>query len=156
MSSVYIRRLKDIGDEFIATRGALAYVGRNWQKHSLYNDTDLQAVGPQDVLNAAANIERTFIIRLFAAFEGMLKDHLAQQHPDIAVSDDASVAFLIDRVATLQTPHISNPLRQSVHEVRRYRNALVHSSPVTVTPLTFTQARSRLNTYLDKLPEPLS
>jgi hypothetical protein len=54
----------------------------------------------------------------------------------------------------LQTPPIGLPLRQRVHEVRRYRNALVHVSAITGIPFLFSEARSRLNTYLAKLPEP--
>jgi hypothetical protein len=91
---------------------------------------------------------------LFAAFEGALKEHLAEYHAGMAVPEDVRVVWLIDRVATLQTPHIGIPLRQRVHEVRRYRNALVHATVPAPLSLSFTEARARLNTYLDKLPEP--
>lgn len=155
MSQTYIRRLKRIGDEFVAARGALAYAAQNWQKHALYSHRELEMIGPQDIKNAADNLETTFIIRLFAEFEGILKEHLTQHHAGIHLPEDARAVWLIDRVANLQTPHIGLPLRDRVHEVRRYRNALVHSSPVVIAPLLFVEASSRLNLYLDKLPEPL-
>jgi hypothetical protein len=155
MSSVYIRRVKRLNDEYLAARGALAYVARNWQAHTIFNASELEPIGPQDIKNAAEHLEETFIIRLFAEFEGMLKEYLAQHHPGIAVPEDARAVWLIDRVATLQSPHIVQPLRMRVHAVRRYRNALVHSGIMMPIPLQFGEARSSLNTYLDKLPEPL-
>ena len=156
MSAIYINRIRRIKDEFVAAQGALAYVARNWQKQAIFNDDELEAVGPQDIKNAADNMEATFIIRVFAAFEGMLKEHLAQHHSGIAMPDDVSVAWLIDRVATLQTPHIGTPLRNNIHHVRRYRNSLVHADAAIVSPLQLIEVCSRLNTYLDKLPDPLS
>lgn len=154
MSRVYIQKLKSIGDEFSAAKGTLEYAALNWQKQALYNQQGLELIGPQDVRNAAVNLEATFIIRLFAAFEGMLKDHMAQHHSDIALPEDVRIVWLIDRVALLQTPHIELFLRERVHEVRPYRNALVHASAVATAPILFSEARSRLNTYLNKLPEP--
>lgn len=155
MSSVYIRNIRRIGREYEAARGALAYTERNWQKMALFNDSELEHVGPQDLRNAVNNLEATFIIRIFAAYEGMLKEHLMQHHAHIAVPEDARAVWLIDRVSTLQSPHIGTPLRNRVHDVRRHRNSLVHAVLAAPLPMTFDEVRSRLNTYLDKLPEPL-
>ena len=54
MSRVYIQKLKSIGDEFSAAKGALEYAALNWQKQALYNHPGLELIGPQDVRNAAA------------------------------------------------------------------------------------------------------
>ena len=155
MSGVFISRVRSISDEFVASRGALAYVARNWQKLSVFNDTELEVIGPHDIQSAADNLEVTFIIRLFAAFEGMLKEHIGDHHRAITLPEDVRVVWLIDRVATLQARHIDPILRNRVHQVRGYRNALVHAAPTPATSLTFPEVRSCLNTYLDKLPEPL-
>lgn len=156
MSATYIRHLRRIGRELLAAKGALNYAGRSWDRHDLANDSDLREVGPQDIRNAADNLEATFIIRLFATFEGILKEHLAQQHPGIAVPEDARAVWLIDRAAVLQSPPIGAPLRQRVHDVRKYRNVLVHASSVLLPRMTFFEVLLRLITYLSKLPEPYS
>ena len=77
MSRVYSDRLKSIGAEFAAAKSTLEYAALNWHKQALYAEPGLQLIGPQDIINAAANLEATFIIRLFAAFEGILKEHMA-------------------------------------------------------------------------------
>ena len=154
MSSIYINKSKSIRSEFKANQDALAYIVRHWQKQAIYNEID--QVGPEDFKKALDNLEGTFVLRLFAAFEGMLKEHMAQHHPAITLPEDVSMYRLIDLVANRQTPPISLPLRQRVHEVRRYRNSLVHSGAPAVPTIAFAEALSRLNTYLAKLPEPFA
>jgi hypothetical protein len=152
MSQTYIHQMKSIGDQFEANAGALAYVARHWLKQSIYNEID--RIGPEDFKKALDSLEATFVIRLFAAFEGILKEHMAQHHSAIALPEDVSMYRLIDLAANRQTPPIGLPLRNRVHEVRRYRNSLVHSGAPAVPTVPFTEALSRLNTYLAKLPEP--
>ncbi len=156
MSATYTRQLRKIGRELLAAKGALNYAGRNWDRRDLASDSGLREIGPQDIRNAADNLEATFIIRLFATFEGILKEHLAHQHPGIAVPEDARAVWLIDRVAVLQPSPISALLRQRVHDVRKYRNVLVHANSVLLSRMTFAEPLARLITYPIKLPEPYS
>ena len=44
-------------------------------------------------------------------------------------------------------------VRDAVHEVREYRNSLVHERTDPAPPVALVEARSRLNTFLGKLPE---
>ena len=74
MSDTYIQRLRRIQTEQAATQMALAYVERNWQKHGIYHEAEM--LTPGNFALVARNTEATYYIRLYAEFEGILKDHL--------------------------------------------------------------------------------
>lgn len=154
MSDLYVRRLERIRDEHQATAGALAYVSIYWQKSNLFNFSGLEAVGAEDVQRAAGELEGTYLIRLFSAFEGILKEHLAKNHPDVAVAEEANSVWLIDRVSKLQNPRIEDPFRARVHDVRKYRNYLVHPGGDQPPFIQFSEALARLTRFVDKLPSP--
>lgn len=48
---------------------------------------------------------------------------------------------------------ISEDVRDEVHEVRAYRNALVHERDDPAPAVSIQEARRRLNTFLHRLPE---
>lgn len=101
-------------------------------------------------------MEATYFIRLYAEFEGILKDHLATNHPAVRVPDKPKVDWLINRVIRAESIAIEPPLRAKMNAVRDYRNALAHRKQKIVPGIvTFTDALSRLNTFLARLPEPL-
>ena len=74
----------------------------------------------------------------------MLRQHMRQHHPKPTIPEDAGAAFLIDRVAASQSGRISIPLCDEVHEVRKYRNSLMHPDGARVMELPFTVALARL------------
>lgn len=154
MSAIYVRRLDRVREEYVAASGALAYVISHWLTRDIYSFNALESIGIEDVRRAANDLEITYFIRLFSAFEGILKEHLAKSHPGIHVPDDASAAWLIDRVATRQRPTIVDPLRDRTHQVRRYRNFLVHPGGPAPAFVQFSEALARLNRFADRLPEP--
>lgn len=154
MSDFYVRRLDRIREEYLAASGALAYVSAFWHAHNVFNFPALEVVGIEDVRRAAGDLEATYFIRLFAAFEGVLKEHLAKNHPAVRVADDASAAWLIDRVAARQGPPVGTPLRARVHDVRRYRNSLVHAGGRTPAFVSLPEALGRLTRFVDRLPDP--
>ncbi len=146
MSSLFIQRLRAVRNEYDAAREAIAYVNRNWQKHNIPASMT-EGLTPKHFTNAAESLEAVFIIRLFSTFEGILKEHLAKNHPGISVPEDARAVWLIDRVSTLQTPHIGTPLRNEVHAVRRYRNFLVHPSGAVAARVILTTHLPRLQNF---------
>lgn len=141
MSDVYVRRLARVQEELDALRDAVQFASRN-------------AGSPGGLRRADENLEAIFVIRLFAVFEGVLKEHLAQHHPNIVVPEDARAVWLIDRVAQRQTPPITFPLRNRVHEVRRWRNFLIHPGGGPALEIFWTDALARLSRFADHLPEP--
>jgi len=152
VSEVYVRRLSRVQREYDATRDAVGYVMRNWQKQSISLDT--QGTGLEDLRRAAGNLDAIFVIRLFSMFEGILKEHLTQHHPGITVPEEARAVWLIDRVAQRQSPPIAPPLKSRVHDVRRYRNYLAHPSGRVPVETPFAMAIFRLSKFVDHLPEP--
>lgn len=154
MSAEYVRRLERIRDEHWAASGSLAYVSVNWHRANIFNFPSLEAVGVEDVRRAADDLQATYFIRLFSVFEGILKEHLAENHPHLTVAEDASAASLIDRVARLQRPRVSDALRDRVHDVRRYRNYLVHPGGNLPAFVQFSEAVGRLTRFADRLPDP--
>jgi hypothetical protein len=152
MSDRFVRRLERIRDEHQAASGALAYVSTFWLKSSLFNFPGLETVGAEEVLRAAGELEATYFIRLFSVFEGILKEHMAESHPGIRVAEDASAAWLIDRVSKLQRPPVSDIFRERVHGVRKYRNYLVHPGGNLPAFVQFSEALARLTRFADRLP----
>ncbi len=153
MSDKYVNRLKSVASEYDAVREALAYVNVNWQKQSIYSQ-ESQKLTPKHFISASASIESVFIIRLFTTFEGILKEHLSRNHPTKRIPEDARVMWLIDQVAIRQTPRIRSELREKVHEVRKYRNSLVHAGYAPSPRIIFNDALATLAKYSHILPDP--
>lgn len=152
MSDFYVRRLERIRDEHQAASGALAYVSVYWLRASIFNFPSLETVGVEEVRRAADDLDATYFIRLFSVFEGILKEHLANNHSGIRVAEDVSAAWLIDRVSKLQQPRIADLFRERVHSVRRYRNYLVHPGGNLPAFVQFSEALARLTRFADRLP----
>ena len=152
MSDRFVRRLKSVQSEYDAAREAIAYVDRYWQKLNI--SAEIGGITPKQFTNAANSLETIFIIRLFSTFEGVLKEHLAKNHPTISVPEDARAVWLIDRVANRQTPRINAPLVSKVHDVRKYRNSLVHVGGPVPCRIIFTDALAALAKFCDWLPDP--
>ena len=133
-------------------RESLAYVKRNWNKQGIY--ADLRDIEPSALDAAERNVESTYFIRLYAEFEGILKEHLARNHRFAAFPQKPRVDELIQRVTKANSMQIDRQLRARMNDVRDYRNALAHRPLILFPPVTFTQALSILNRFLDKLPEP--
>lgn len=156
MSGVYIERLRSIRDEYDAAQEALQYVLAQWQKQSISHSIQTPGLSPKHFQAARANLEITYFIRLYAEFEGVLKDHMATNHPAVVVPDRPKVDELISRVRRAEGFLIDPVLRARLDEVRDYRNSIAHSGRRAVVPVTFAQALSRLNTFLAKLRDPVS
>jgi len=141
-------------------RERLVYVQENWYNHSLFNEKRFEGSSRSAVVQIAADLDAVFMIRLFAAFEGILRQHMVQHHPNLQVSKDiragkdVTVSNLTDQVATVQSVRITLTLCNEVHEVRKYRNSLVHPDSRAVAEVTFTEALARLARYVGWLPDP--
>ena len=154
MSSIYIRRLRGVQTEFEAAKQALAYVERHWQQQTIYQE--VPRLGPRDFAEASRNIERTYFIRLFAEFEGVLKDHLATNHPSVRISDKPVIDWLIRRTVQSEALTVHPALRAKLDAVRNYRNSIAHHGRSFTPAITLVAALSTLNTFLARLPEPLT
>ncbi len=146
MSHTRIRQLGAVRQEFEAARDALTYTVNTWPTINVV----IEAAGRrmEDFRLARRNLEITYLIRLFSQFEAILGEYLRERSrrvPRIAEN-------LVNRVASLE--RIDDPVRDGVHDVRLYRNAVVHPAAAPLITLDFAEALAALNRFLAWLPEP--
>jgi len=121
-----------------------------------------QVVATPDILNrddatraylrkVDRNLEGTYLVRLFAAFEAALRSYDRARHND--PSRDLVAAVLIDTTGGRRGQGISAAVREGAHAVRVARNYWAHENEAMVSPMTIAHARARLQTYLSWLPE---
>lgn len=139
-----IRRLKSVEDEFRAARFALdeAVIAAELDPLRAW----AARVAPAQLRVAHANADVTYLVRLFAEFEGFLRSYWATIR-----KTEPPTRTLIDGVAS-RRKSIPADLHQQVQAVRQYRNDVVHGGLVT-PQWTLGQCRSRLCRFLAHLPD---
>ena len=100
---------------------------------------------------ADRNLEGTYLVRLFAAFEAALRSYDRARYNDPA--RDETAAVLIDSTGGKRGQGISTTVRAGVHAVRRVRNYWAHEDDAAPEPMTIAAARARLEKYLSWLPD---
>lgn len=139
----WFERIRAAEREYLIARDALdVYHGEHGSARvKLPPDTD-----PSDLRNAVENLEGTYLVRLFAEFESGLRNWYATLKGTVPPARD-----LIDAIATRRK--IPDEDRDEVHEVREYRNALVHETDSEAEAVPLADARHRLCTFFARLPE---
>ncbi len=137
MSHAHIEQLSAVFEEYVEVREAVTQCLRD-RSHAGYGNLQ----------RAERNLETTYIIRLFAEFEGILRLVLLTHDPRRRVSREAYNR--INHAARLFS--IPDSVRDAVHDAREYRNSVVHPGGVRTASLTMPQARSVLNRFLKPLP----
>jgi hypothetical protein len=103
---------------------------------------------PFHLRNASANLEATFALRMFAEFEAALQDYWATASP-ASRTRRAQMQTLINRAAARR--RIPTAIVTEAHEVRAYRNAVVHDR-LRAPQLTIHNCKSRLSRFITYLP----
>ena len=93
-------------------------------------------------------------MRLYAEFEGLLKDHLATNHPTVVLPRKPKVDEVIAAVVKAENLSVDPTLRRKINDVRDYRNSIAHSAREIVLFVRFSEALRALNTFVAKLPDP--
>ena len=95
-------------------------------------------------------VEKTFFIRLFAAFEEACRrcclDHIQRRSRRVGAED------LLDSLQNRYPLRITPDLLAEVHAARNYRNDLVHLNE-GFRPIPFEEARRHLARFLNGLPD---
>lgn len=139
----WLERIKAVEREYLATRQAVDgfLAGLKAGTATMPPNTRLR-----DADTMSDNLEGTYLIRLFAAFESGLRSYWA------TVKDTAPrTTDLIDGIAARRS--IPDDTRDSVHAVREYRNSLVHESDETTESVPLAKSRGRLCTFFARLPD---
>lgn len=101
----------------------------------------IPAFSPRDLRDCVLDLEPTYLVRLFAVFETTLRDYWANA---IGRRTRPSVRDLVDGLAVGACPR---ELHARVHEVRTYRNRLVHGGQAP-PPIGLKEAKSSLCKFL--------
>ncbi len=103
---------------------------------------------------ALKSLEDTYTVRLFAEFEGVLRDHLRSNHPSVKMRRDVRVSYLLQRILQRDNIVLDPVLRAQFELLRETRNTIAHQSPQRIAGVSFIDAQKCLARIVDKLPEP--
>ena len=149
MKYVHLEQLQSIRDDYIAARLSLEYVEQAWEQ--LQGEPFTSGLRLRQIKQSLARLEGTYIVKLFAEFEGILRGYLTAARPGRRLRR-TRVELVINSVALrLRVP---DAIRDRVHLVRTYRNALTHPTDEEAEVVSFQQAVSYLNHFLVWLPPP--
>lgn len=100
---------------------------------------------------ASDNLEGTYLVRLFAAFETALRSYDRARHNEPNRKEEAAV--LIDSIGGRRGQGISAIIRADAQVVRRIRNRWAHEDDASTEEMSIKQASARLHNFLAWLPE---
>ena len=100
---------------------------------------------------ASRNLEGTYIVRLFAAFEAALRSYDRWKNSD--PTRETKAAIMIDGIGGRRGRGIEDKIRQGAHAVCRVRNYWAHEADSDPGPMSLDDARARLQAYLSDLPD---
>ena len=140
--------VKDVEREYRAARFAVdrLLIQARESPDTLSGHDETRAAIP----DADRNLEGTYIVRLFAAFEAALRSYYMSAHK--GADNIPNAATLINTTGGRRGQGISHKDRTGAHEVREVRTFWAHENEEVPKPMTIAEARSRLNTYLAWLP----
>lgn len=139
----WLDRIKAVEREYLIARRAVDAFSAALEKDQSILPPNTRI---RDAQAMSDNLEGTYIIRLFAAFESGLRSYWASIR-----TTKPPVRDLVDSVAGDRG--VPDDLRDQVHEVREYRNSLVHENDEEVEAVAINVARSRLCTFFARLPD---
>lgn len=102
---------------------------------------------PADFQGFRNDLESTYLIRLFAEFETGLREAWARAFGQVT---SPRTRDLIDAFAARR--FVPAPWHDMVHDVRAYRNALVHEAGADVPPIGMDAALGYLCRFFSHLP----
>jgi hypothetical protein len=107
---------------------------------------------PHHLASAVDELEGTYLIRLWAVFETAWKSYW--RHATNRRDGRIRAFDLIQWAQGVQEGRqVDASITPLVHQVREYRNFLVHERDNAATPVPISEARTRLSTHLAKLPD---
>jgi len=148
MANAFERQIR-LERRYLTAAFALSYL----RPRAAQDPTILRPAGlsPRDVSATLLDLEAVYIVRLFSEFEATLRSVAKSLWPRHS-SAARPVTALINRIAARN--HVVNDVSEDAHDVRRFRNAIVHRSN-GATLFTLAECRSKLATFLSYLPRNL-
>ena len=144
------QHLTEVWGEYKATRAAVDRL-----RVALQSTPDLrnqlEAAAREHLKDAHRNLEGTYIVRLFAAFEAALRSYDRSRHNAPDRRTDAAV--MIAEIGGKRNRGIPQGDRDQANAVRRVRNYWAHESDNDPGPMTMDVARASLHKFLSHLPD---
>jgi hypothetical protein len=101
---------------------------------------------PKDFLNFQSNLEATYLLRLFAEFESALRSVWS----GIGKTTQPKTSDVLDGLAARRT--VATSVLHEAHDVRAYRNSLVHEDATDAAPVSFGNSIRALLRFLSYMP----
>jgi hypothetical protein len=127
----------------VAARGVDRLLQQSQSDPTVLGDA---AVMPADVRRCLDNLENTYLVRLFAVFEESLREVWAAA---FAKTTYPKTKQLLDGCAARQ--HVRHDDLINAHQVRDYRNAIVHGGQAL--QITLPQSRAFLCAFFGWMPK---
>jgi len=143
-----MQRVADVANEYLAASSAGALLAQALAADPNYGDS--HGWQQRHAHQFRRNVERTYIIRMYAEFEATLRDywesfHGRETHP--------RMEQLLNRLIPDQ--HFPQDWIDNADDVRVYRNFLVHDAeeepPVDMAVFTIAEAKKHLCSYIGRL-----
>ena len=142
-------RLKATVREYYVVADAVQWRRASVQTHQVPAPLETSL---RDYEAASRQLQPTYLVRLWAEFETALRSYrryiVSNPNDNIRAFDLIEWAQGIDKGRK-----VADEMRELVHEVREYRNSLVHERDDMAPAVGIDAARRRLSTYLAKLPD---
>lgn len=140
-------RLSSVRLELQAASFSIGYAIKRADRDPSILLTGSHRVRPGQLRQCATKLNLTYVVRLFAEFEVVVRDYVAAIRS--GSRRRTNVDRLVDRVTAIRT--IPSDVRDGAHQVREYRNALLHDRALGMD-LTFDECKTRLARFLSYLP----
>jgi hypothetical protein len=137
----WLDRIKRAEREFRVARLAVLHFSDLTRSDPTFLPTDLRH---SDLGRASESLEEAYALRLFALFETALRHRWSTVRPT-----HPPVSDLIQALAS--RCRVPEEYRQDVHEVREYRNSLVHEEIASTEPIPIGVVRHRLCCFLSRV-----
>jgi hypothetical protein len=141
--------IQEVWGEFKAARLAVSRL--NEQVNADANIVAGQLAVREHLSSADANLEGTYTVRIFAAFEAALRSYDRFHFKD--QDRETIAATMIDQLGALNRIRVRNDIREGVHRVRRIRNFWAHDIDDDPNPMPIDRVRGLLQAYLDRFPK---
>jgi len=140
--------LRAVGAEYAAAKCAVEEAHRIARVNPTVPFADLMKVQPSDFRDCLGNLDATYILRLFAEFEALLRDYRTTA-TRITKSRRTMTEALLDAVAKKR--YVDDRTLAAAHEVRELRNRIAHHRDFRTNP-SLKLALSVLNKFVSFLP----
>jgi len=136
-----IKQVKDECHTVLKTLKAFIEIAAVQPKVLYENDLSLR-----EIRSLEQGVHDVYFVRMFACFESTLRDCWRKKVRDTKPTTEQLLSAMAGRFG------IPQDTLDFLHEIREYRNHLIHQEAKTPKPFTVDEASPYLNEYLARLP----